>query len=116
MTVIPLRGRCANCGADELLSRIADGEGMCPFCHLPFCDEDRSLFVQQVFRAEIAYRLLIRSVGRLSAPPVRLHVLPEPLLEGLRVGLATTMHEMDDVDTKWPLPIRAAGLRNPCTG
>jgi hypothetical protein len=83
MTVIPLRGRCANCGADELLSQIADGNGACPFCHLPFCEEDGSSFLQQVLRADVAYRLLIRSLQRLSAPSVRLHVLPEALFDGL---------------------------------
>ena len=39
MSVTPLRGQCANCGADEQLSRIAEGDGACPFCHLPFCDD-----------------------------------------------------------------------------
>ena len=56
MSVTPLRGQCANCGADEQLSRIAEGEGACPFCHLPFCDDD-----------ELFLRL----------------VLPEPLFRGL---------------------------------
>ena len=42
MSVTPLRGQCANCGADEQLSRIAEGDGACPFCHLPFCDDDVS--------------------------------------------------------------------------
>ena len=40
MRVTPLRGQCANCGADEQLSRIAESDGACPFCHLPFCDDD----------------------------------------------------------------------------
>lgn len=82
MSVTPLRGQCANCGADEQLSRIAEGDGSCPFCHLPFCDDDE-LFLRQVLRADVAYRLLIRSLRRLSAPSVNLHVLPEPLLDGL---------------------------------
>jgi hypothetical protein len=82
MSVTPLRGRCANCGAEEHLSRIADGDGACPFCHLPFCD-DEELFLREVLRADVAYRLLIRSLRHLAVPSVNLHVLPEPLLDGL---------------------------------
>jgi hypothetical protein len=87
MTVTSLRARCANCGADELLSRIADDAGSCPFCQLSFCDDDSSLFLREVLRADVAYRLLIRSLRRLSAPGVHLRVLPEPLFFGLAAGV-----------------------------
>jgi hypothetical protein len=83
MSVIPLRARCANCGADELLSRIADGDGICRACHLSFCDDNTLRFLQDVLRADVAYRLLVRSLRRLSTPSVGLRVLPGPLLEGL---------------------------------
>jgi hypothetical protein len=65
MAVISLRARCTNCGADELLSRIADDAGSCPFCQLSFCDDDSSLFLREVLRADVAYRLLIRSLRHL---------------------------------------------------
>ena len=87
MAVISLRGRCANCGADELLSRIADDAGSCPFCQFSFCDDDSSLFLREVLRADVAYRLLIRSLRHLSAPGVHLRVLPEPLFLGLAAGV-----------------------------
>jgi|SRR5918996_5868473 hypothetical protein len=87
MAVTSLRARCAHCGADELLSRIAEGAGSCPFCQLSFCDDDSSLFLREVLRADVAYRLLIRSLGRLSAPGVHLRVLPEPLFLGLAAGV-----------------------------
>ena len=87
MAVTSLRARCANCGADELLSRIAEDTGSCPFCQLSFCDDDRSLFLRQVLRADVAYRLLIRSLRHLSAPGVHLQVLPEPLFLGLAAGV-----------------------------
>jgi hypothetical protein len=83
MSGIPLRARCAHCGADELLSQIAQGEGICPFCQLSFCDDHTVQFLRDVLRADVAYRLLIRSLQDLSAPSVALRVLPEPLLEGL---------------------------------
>lgn len=87
MAAISLRARCTNCGADELLSRIADDAGSCPFCQLSFCDGDRSLFLREVLRADVAYRLLVRSLRRLSAPGVHLRVLPEPLFLGLATGV-----------------------------
>jgi hypothetical protein len=85
----PLQACCANCGAEELLSRIADGDGACPFCQLSFCDDETSLFqfLRDVLRADVAYRLLIRSLRLLAAPSVHLRVLPEPLLDGLVVGV-----------------------------
>ena len=95
MTGASLRARCANCGADELLSRIIDDEGTCPFCQLSFCDDDRSLFLREVLRADVAYRLLIRSLRHLSAPGVHLRVLPEPLFLGLAAGVP--WKEEDDV-------------------
>jgi hypothetical protein len=78
MSVIPLRARCANCGADELLSRIADGDGICRACHLSFCDDNTLRFLQDVVRADVAYRLLVRSLRRLSTPSVGLRVLAGP--------------------------------------
>jgi hypothetical protein len=87
MAVTSLRARCANCGADELLSRIADDDGSCPFCQLSFCDDDSSLFLREVLRADVAYRMLIRSLRHLAAPGVHLRVLPEPLFLGLAAGV-----------------------------
>ena len=100
MSVTPLWGRCANCGAEEHLSRIAEGAGACPFCHLPFCDDDE-LFLRQVLRADVAYRLLIRSLRQLSAPAVNLHVLPEPLFDGLvSVPWPERVHPDPEVDCR----------------
>ena len=82
MSVIPLRARCANCGADELLSRVAEGDGTCTSCHVRFCEDGVLLFLREVLRADVAYRLLIRSLRYLAGPSVNLHVLHEPL-EGL---------------------------------
>ncbi len=87
MVVTSLRARCAHCGTDELLSRIADDDGSCPFCQLRFCDDDSSLFLRDVLRADVAYRLLIHSLRRLSAPGVHMRVLPEPLFFGLAAGV-----------------------------
>lgn len=88
MTVISLRARCASCGADELLSRIADGDGSCDLCESTFGgDESPLLFLRDVVRANVAYRLLIRSLRDLSAPGVDLLVLPEPLFLGLATGV-----------------------------
>ena len=87
MAVIPLQARCANCGAEELLSRIAEDDGSCPFCQSSFCDGDGFLFLRDVLRADIAYRLLIRSLRDLSAPRIHLRVLPEPLFLGLAAGV-----------------------------
>ncbi|MEW6470894.1 MAG: hypothetical protein AB1679_01370 [Actinomycetota bacterium] len=99
MAVIPLRARCAHCGADELLSRIAQGNGTCRFCRLSFCDDDTFQFLREVLRADVAYRLLIRSLQELAAPSVALRVLPEPLLEGLWTGVP------------WREPVDSAGQR-----
>lgn len=88
MTVIPLRGRCVTCGADELLSQIADGTGSCGSCQSMFCgDESPLLFLRDVVRADAAYRLLIRSLRDLSAPGVHLDIIPEPLFLGLAAGV-----------------------------
>jgi len=40
MHVSSLRAVCANCRAEEELSRIAEGDGSCPYCRLSFCDDD----------------------------------------------------------------------------
>lgn len=39
MTVITLRVLCANCGGDELLCRLGEGTGVCPWCQLSFRDD-----------------------------------------------------------------------------
>ena len=39
MAVTSLLARCANCGTEELLSRIAEDAGSCPSCQLSFCDD-----------------------------------------------------------------------------
>ena len=39
MTATTLRVLCANCGGDELLSRLAAGSAACPWCGLSFHDD-----------------------------------------------------------------------------
>jgi hypothetical protein len=61
MAVIPLRSYCANCGAEELLSRIAEEAGACPFCQLIFCEVP-----METSRGDVSYRLLIGSPRHLE--------------------------------------------------
>jgi uncharacterized protein (DUF983 family) len=39
MTATTLRVLCANCGGDELLSRVVSGTAACPWCGLSFHDD-----------------------------------------------------------------------------
>lgn len=39
MTATTLRVLCANCGGDELLSRLVAGTAACPWCGLSFNDD-----------------------------------------------------------------------------
>jgi uncharacterized protein (DUF983 family) len=39
MTFTAFRVLCANCGGDELLSRLVAGRTACPWCGLGFSDE-----------------------------------------------------------------------------
>lgn len=93
MNVRPLRALCVNCGAEELLSRIANGDGSCPFCQLRFSEDDTLRFQQEAYRAHVAYRLLIRSLQNLGGSPPSIRVLPEPLYEGLAEVLPSPVRD-----------------------
>ena len=79
MTALSLRVRCVKCKAEDDLSNIADGGGSCRFCGLKFCDHDPLQFRLEAYRADVAYRLLVRSLGKIADLPASIHVLPEPL-------------------------------------
>jgi hypothetical protein len=84
-----LPARCTHCGAVDLLSQIANGDGLCPSCRLRFCDDAATLlFLRDVLRVDIAYRILRHSLRDLAGPAVALQVLPEPLFEGLAAAVA----------------------------
>ena len=87
MAVTSLRARCANCGADELLSRIAEDSGSCPFCQLTFCDDDSSLFL----RGGASGRRRLSPAHPFPAQPFRSGRSPagppQPLFLGLAAGV-----------------------------
>lgn len=60
MTATTLRVLCANCGGDELLSRLVAGNAACPWCGLSFNDhlvpagESRPILLSVVLTEEEA--------------------------------------------------------------
>jgi hypothetical protein len=72
MTATTLRVLCANCGGDELLSRLAAGTAACPWCGLSFDDdfvpagESRPIFLSVVLMEEKFTASTIVRAGELA--------------------------------------------------
>ena len=104
MNVLSLRVRCAKCEAEDDLSQIAGGDGSCRFCALKFCDHDNLQFRLEAYRADVAYRLLVRSLQKIADLSASIRVLPEPLHEVLAEVLAGRCCDDETKGEGWRCP------------